>query len=372
MADQGAEAHPKTKIILDYIAEHSFTEKLNTIVNKLCTVRPADPWDFLAAEARKLALPPVVDKLHAREVLDSRGNPTVEVDVYATQGGVSSVVARGSAPSGASTGSNEAVEIRDKDGARYLGKGVLTAVNNVNSLLSPALVGANPQNLRAVDELLCKTDGTELKSIVGGNAITAASFALAEAGAKLAQKELFEHFSTSFFGEGGKDKYFLPRPMCNIINGGKHAGGGLKVQEFMIVPRGDIPFSEGLRQATTVYHHLGKLLAAKYGVSAKNLGDEGGYAPAVNNPQEAVSVIEDAIRAAGLEVGKDMFLAMDCAASEFYSEEKKQYELIADQWLSPDQLIQYYVDLVRDHPAIISIEDGLAEQVRARQGVSVL
>jgi len=150
--------------------------------------------------------------------------------------------------------------------------------------------------------------------------------------------------------------------MCNIINGGKHAGGNLKLQEFMIVPRGDIPFSEGIRQATTVYHHLGKLLGAKYGVSAKNLGDEGGFAPALNNPQEAVEVIEEAIRSAGLEVGKDMFLAMDCAASEFYDEEKKQYELTPGQWLSADELVQYYVDLVKAHPAIISIEDGLAEQ----------
>lgn len=361
MADSSAEAHPKTKIILDYIAEHAFTEKLNTLVNKLCTVRPADPWDFLAAETRKLALHPVVEKLVGREILDSRGNPTVEVDVYSVLGGVSSVVARGSAPSGASTGSNEAHELRDKDANRYLGKGTQNAAKNVTEILSAALKGANPQNLRECDDILCKTDGTELKTRLGGNALTAASFALAEAGAKLAHKELYEHFSGAFF-DAPQEKYFLPRPMCNILNGGKHAGGNLKIQEFMIIPRGDIPFSEAIRQATTVYHHLGKLLAAKYGVSAKNLGDEGGFAPALNSPHEAIAIIEDSIRAAGFEVGKDMYIALDCAASEFYDEEKKLYELTPGEFLTPDQMVQFYVDLVRDHPAIVSIEDGLHEQ----------
>ena len=357
-----ADAHPKTKLILDYIAEHAFTEKLNTLVNKLCTVRPSDPWDFFSIEAKKLASAPLIDKLHAREILDSRGNPTVEVDLYAIIGGVSTIVARGSAPSGASTGVSEAAEIRDNDPHRYSGKGVLTAVKNVNEIISPGLQGQNPQKLREVDEALRKLDGTEFKTHLGGNALTAVSFALAEAAANLSQKQLFEVFASSFHGDALPEKYFLPRPMCNIINGGKHAGGNLKPQEFMIVPRGDIPFSEGIRQVAQVYTNLRKLLIKKYGVSASNLGDEGGFAPALNTPSEALTVIEDAIRGSGFEVGKDIFLALDPAASEFYDEEKKTYEVIAGEHLTGDQMVQFWVDLVRDHPAIISIEDGLAEQ----------
>eukprot|EP00455_Lapot_gusevi_P033621 TRINITY_DN367_c0_g1_i3.p1 TRINITY_DN367_c0_g1~~TRINITY_DN367_c0_g1_i3.p1 ORF type:complete len:490 (-),score=239.30 TRINITY_DN367_c0_g1_i3:72-1541(-) len=359
---EGTEAHPKTKVILDYIAEHSITEKLNTLVNKLCTARPADPWDFLAAEARKLAQPPTIDRLQGREILDSRGNPTVEVDVVCTVGGQSTVVARGQAPSGASTGSNEALELRDKDASRYLGKGVLHAVANVNDALSPALRGHSPLNLRECDEVLCKTDGTELKTRLGGNALTAASFAVAEAGAKLANKELFEYFAQAFYGDQQPAQFTLPTPMCNILNGGKHAGGNLKIQEFMIVPRRGLPFSEQLRFATTVYHHLGKLLGQKYGLSAKNLGDEGGFAPPLNNPEETIQTIEEAIRIAGFEVGRDIFIALDCASSEFYNEETKQYELEPNRWLTTDELIEYYVKLVNEHPAIISIEDGLAEK----------
>ena len=207
-----------------------------------------------------------------------------------------------------------------------------------------------------------KADGTELKTKVGGNAVTAASFALAEAGAKLGQQELFHYLASAFHAGEVPDKMYLPRGMFNIVNGGKHAGGNLKIQEFMIIPRGDIPFSEGLRQATTVYHHLGKLLAAKYGMAAKNLGDEGGFAPALESPHDALTIIEEAIKSAGFEVGRDMFLAMDCAATEFYDEAKKQYEITAGNWMSADQLINFYCDLVRDHPAIVSIEDGLAEQ----------
>eukprot|EP00455_Lapot_gusevi_P033619 TRINITY_DN367_c0_g1_i1.p2 TRINITY_DN367_c0_g1~~TRINITY_DN367_c0_g1_i1.p2 ORF type:complete len:280 (-),score=144.25 TRINITY_DN367_c0_g1_i1:72-911(-) len=150
--------------------------------------------------------------------------------------------------------------------------------------------------------------------------------------------------------------------MCNILNGGKHAGGNLKIQEFMIVPRRGLPFSEQLRFATTVYHHLGKLLGQKYGLSAKNLGDEGGFAPPLNNPEETIQTIEEAIRIAGFEVGRDIFIALDCASSEFYNEETKQYELEPNRWLTTDELIEYYVKLVNEHPAIISIEDGLAEK----------
>jgi enolase len=208
---------------------------------------------------------------------------------------------------------------------------------------------------------MCKLDGTQLKTKLGGNAICASSFALAHAGAFLAEKQLFLYLS-SFFHNQAPAKYTLPRPMVNILNGGKHAGGELQIQEFMIVPKAGNSFAENLRISATVYHHLGKILVKEKGVSAKNLGDEGGYAPSLDSPHQALKYIEQAIESAGFKVGGDVFLALDCASSEFYDEETKKYQVEKKLSLTSDELIKYYMKLKKDHPALISIEDGMAEK----------
>jgi len=272
--------------------------------------------------------------------------------------GEEKLLARCGAPSGASTGSNEAKELRDNDPNRYLSKGVLTAVANV-SKISDALKGSELLNLKALDEALMKLDGTNLKTVLGGNTLTATSFAFAHAGAALAEKQLFLHLA-SFFHNELPAKFSLPRPMVNILNGGKHAGGDLQVQEFMIVPKAGNSFAENLRIVATVYHHLSKILVKAEGVSAKNLGDEGGFAPPLKNPHQALSYIESAIVAAGFRVGEDVFLALDCAASEFYQDGK--YEVEKKMFLSTNELIEYYLKLKKDHPSLVSIEDGLDEK----------
>eukprot|EP01083_Nonionella_stella_P213506 770032_1 len=358
----GAAISPGTKEILDYISKHKITNILNEAVNRLCQQKPTDPWTFLAADLEKQNEQRcVISKLQGREVLDSRGNPTVEVDLFTNE-----LISRGTAPSGASTGSNEARELRDGDEARYLGKGVQKAVDNVNTALSVAVQGINPQNQKQCDDAMCKSDGTPLKENLGGNAITAASFAVAKAGARLARVQLFQHFSAVFVSANPSQKvpdtFSLPTPMVNILNGGKHAGGNLKIQEFMILPSKDVSFKEGLRIVTTVYHHLSKKLVEAHGVSAKNLGDEGGFAPPVKDAEEALAVIDESIAAAGFECGKDVFLALDCAASEFYDEEKEKYEISAGTWKTADEMVAFYEKLVEDHPALISIEDGLHEK----------
>jgi len=305
---------------------------------------------------------PSITRVKGREILDSRGNPTVEVDIYANYWGLDSfLVARAGAPSGASTGSNEAMELRDLDKSRYLGKGVLRAVEHVDNEIQSTLKGRPVDDLRGNDDALIQADGTRLKTKLGGNAITATSFAVAEAGAFVSQIQLFLHLANFFHPSSGiPTSYSLPRPLVNIINGGKHAGGELQIQEFMIVPRAGNTFKRNLQIITEVYHHLGKILVAKYGVSAKNLGDEGGYAPSLNVPDEALTLIEEAIKSAGYTVGTDVFLALDCAASEFYKDGK--YEIEKGKFLSVDESVEYYLKLKRDHPALISIEDPLDEK----------
>jgi len=305
---------------------------------------------------------PVVTKVKGREILDSRGNPTVEVDIYANHWGAdNALVARAGAPSGASTGSNEAMELRDGDKSRYLGKGVLKAVEHVNNEIQQALKGKPVDDLKGNDQALIEEDGTRLKTKLGGNAITATSFAVAEAGAFVTQVELFLHLAKFFYGPDQLPQSFhLPRPLVNIINGGKHAGGELQIQEFMIIPKAGNTFKQNLQIITEVYHHLGKILVSKYGVSAKNLGDEGGYAPSLNVPDEALTLIEEAIKSAGYGVGKDVFLALDCAASEFFKD--GNYEIEKGKFLGADETVEYYLKLKRDHPALISIEDPLDEK----------
>lgn len=205
-------------------------------------------------------------------------------------------------------------------------------------------------------------DGTNLKEKLGGNSITAASFAIATAGAALAKEELFVYLARQFGKLDKNKKFSLPLPMVNILNGGKHAGGKLKIQEFMIIPFGDKSFADALRKVATVYHHLGKILVKAKGKSSKNLGDEGGFAPSLDTPDEALTYIEDAIKSAGYEVGKDVKLALDCASSEFYDSEKKKYEITEGNWVTSDELVSFYEKLITDHPALCSIEDGFDEK----------
>jgi len=321
-----------------------------------------DPYAAMGRECFQRSKPPTITKVKGREILDSRGNPTVEADIYSNYlGAANALVARAGAPSGASTGSNEAMELRDGDKSRYLGKGVLKAVEHINNEIQQALKGRTVDDLKGNDDALIEADGTRLKTKLGGNAITATSFAVAEAGAFVTQTELFLHLAKFFYPSGAIPSSFsLPRPQVNIINGGKHAGGELQIQEFMIIPRAGNTFKQNLQIIAEVYHHLGKILVAKYGVSAKNLGDEGGYAPSLNVPDEALTLIEEAIKAAGYGVGKDVFLALDCAASEFYKDGK--YEIEKGKFLSPDDTVEYYLKLKRDHAALISIEDPLDEK----------
>lgn len=343
-----------------YLDQHEMRTKLEEAMNLLVKVQPQDPVGWLGEHfLAKSEVVPTIVKVVGREILDSRGNPTVETDVFvATKGRDCWMAGRGAAPSGASTGMNEALELRDCDKTRYGGKGTQKAATNVSTVLCEALKG-KPLDQRMCDEAICKADGTELKKNVGGNAITATSFAVAEAIARVKQIPLWEHFSEVFKHPAGK-KYRIPTPLCNVLNGGKHAGGNLKIQEFMIVPK-NAPFKEQLRMAAEVYQALAKALVAKYGVSARNLGDEGGFAPAIQNPDEALCMLEEGIAAAGYKVNEDVFLAMDCASSEFYDDATKKYEIIKGKFLTAAELVDFYVKMVEKHPAIISIEDPMDE-----------
>jgi enolase len=283
-------------------------------------------------------------EVKAREVLDSRGNPTVEAEVRTASFKVTAI-----APSGASTGTNEVLELRD-GGTRFLGKGVLKAVDNVNKKIGPKLKGHDVEDLAAIDEIMIKLDGTANKSKLGGNAVVAVSLAVAKAGALAKGVELYEHL--------GKGSRTLPIPMMNIINGGKHAGTGLNIQEFMIVPAGASCFADALRMGAEVYQNLRVILKETYGPSAINIGDEGGFAPPFENSQQAMEIIVKAIEKAGYSAGKDIFLALDCAASEFctrgvYSIDKRR--------IGPVELMEQYFYWVKHFP-IVSIEDPFHEQ----------
>ena len=284
-----------------------------------------------------------IEKVWAREVLDSRGNPTVEAEVTVKGHKISAI-----APSGASTGTWEALELRD-GGQRYGGKGVLKAVENVRGKIAGRIVGMDPTDLRAVDEAMIELDGTDNKSNLGGNATVAVSLAVARAGAMCNGVSVYEHI--------GGDHVTLPVPMLNIINGGKHAGGDLKIQECMIIPAGAKSFSDCLRMSSEVYMHLKSILKSKYGASAINIGDEGGFAPPLDTLDEALTVITDAVSDAGYEPGKDVFLAIDAASSEFY--EGGRYS-VDGMVLSAGELLDHYVELIGSHP-LVSIEDPFFE-----------
>lgn len=348
----------------EYLAKHHLQQMIEDAVNECYEKQSEDPAGFFAKYFQSQSSEEKekkIQKVVGREILDSRGNPTVETDVYVN----GKLISRESAPSGASTGSNEAMELRDKED-RYLGKGVTKAVENVSTQLNDALKDKPLNSLVELDEAMKAADGTELKTNIGGNAITATSFALAAAGANLSEEELFIYLNKQFrkINENSEApaKYRLPIPCANILNGGKHAGGKLKIQEFMICPKEGIEFKEGIRMIAEVYHHLGKNVVEKKGKSAKNVGDEGGFAPDFDEAEEAISVIEESIQSAGYIVGQDMFICLDAAASEFYDKEQQKYEISEGTFVTPDEMIDFYANLVDNHPSIISIEDPLDEK----------
>jgi len=287
-----------------------------------------------------------IKRVTAREILDSRGNPTVEVDVFLDN----SIVGRAAVPSGASTGTREAVELRDGDKKRFLGKGVLRAVENVNKIIAPELIGKNPKKQKEIDFLMIKLDGTENKAKLGANAILGISLAVAKAAAQNSGVSIYKYL-------GGREAVRLPIPFLNILNGGKHADNNVDIQEFMIAPIGAPSFKEALRYAAEVYHTLKGILRSK-GLST-SVGDEGGFAPNLSRNEEAIEVIISAIEKAGYKPGRDIAIVLDPAASEFYQDGK--YLLKADnKSLSSEEMVDYYAGLVSKYP-IISIEDGLAE-----------
>ena len=294
-----------------------------------------------------------IESVKALEVLDSRGNPTVQVEVV-TEGGFCGVAM---VPSGASTGSFEAVELRDGDKERYLGKGVLKAVENVNKKIAKELEGMNVYEQAKIDKLLIEIDGTENKAKLGANATLGVSLAVAKVAANSLGLSLYSYI-------GGVNAKELPVPMMNIMNGGKHADSSLSVQEFMIMPVGAESFSECMRMGVEVYHNLKKVLKSK-GLST-GVGDEGGFAPMVNSEEEAIELILEAIKQAGYEPGKDVCLALDVAATEMYDEAKKigkdgYYFWKTDEFKTKDEMVDFIVNLANKYP-IISIEDGLAEE----------
>ncbi len=287
-----------------------------------------------------------IEKIFAREILDSRGTPTIEVDVITNSG----VVGRAAVPSGASTGKYEAIELRDNNKNRYLGRGVKTAINNINLKISDYLKGRNVTNQSELDQLMIDLDGTENKSNLGANAILGVSMAIAYAGAQLKNVPLYRYLAS-------KEPYLMPLPLMNILNGGSHADNSVDIQEFMILPTGANSFSEALQIGTEVFHYLKNVLKKKGLVTS--VGDEGGFAPNLNSNDKAIDIIMESIIQAGFKPGIDISIALDVAASELYN--NNYYELSSDnKKLNSEEMIAYLINLAKNYP-IISIEDGLDE-----------
>ncbi len=289
-----------------------------------------------------------IEEIYAREILDSRGNPTVEVEVYLEDGSMG----RAAVPSGASTGENEAVELRDGDKNRYMGKGVLKAVQNVNDIIADELIGLDATDQPYIDNLMLELDGTDNKGKLGANAILGVSIAVAKAAAESVTLPLYQYI-------GGVNAKTLPVPMMNILNGGKHADNNVDVQEFMVAPAGAGEFREALRMGAEIFHTLKKVLSEKgYNTS---VGDEGGFAPDLKSNEEALQFIMQAIERAGYKAGEDVFICLDPASSEFYDKTKKRYILASENIELPsEEMVDYYAKWVDAYP-IISIEDGLDE-----------
>ncbi len=290
-----------------------------------------------------------IAEIFARQILDSRGNPTVEVDVITDEGSLG----RAAVPSGASTGIHEAVELRDGDKKKYLGKGVLKAVKNVNDIIAPGLLGYDAADQTGIDEMMIQLDGTENKSKLGANAILAVSMAVAKAAAEDASLPLYRYI-------GGTNAKTLPIPMMNILNGGAHADNKIDFQEFMVMPIGASSFSEGLRWGVEIFHAL-KTVLKKKGFST-NVGDEGGFAPNIQSNEEAIEIVLTAIQAAGYKTGSQIMIAMDAANSELWDAKKKKYVFHKSNGkeMSSEQLVKYWEKWAKQYP-IASIEDGMAE-----------
>ena len=289
--------------------------------------------------------------IHARQILDSRGNPTVEVDLKTEKGNLG----RAAVPSGASTGTREALELRDGDKSFYMGKSVLKAVKNINEKITPVLLGKDSCDQKALDLAMLEIDGTEFKSTLGANSILAVSMAACRAGALDSEMELYEYMATKLNIPNRVGKLRLPAPLMNIINGGEHASNNLDIQEFMIVPHMKKSFAENFRAGVEVFHHLKKVLSEAN--HSTNVGDEGGFAPNLNSHEEAIDCILKAIGNAGYRAGDDISISLDSASSEFYKD--GQYHMQGKTY-SSDQMIEYYSDLCEKYP-IYSIEDGLDE-----------
>ncbi len=289
-----------------------------------------------------------IKKIHARQILDSRGNPTVEVDVMTESGHMG----RAAVPSGASTGKFEAVELRDGDESKFMGKGVLKAVHNVNKDIAKEITGMSVFEQTLIDQRMIDLDGSDNKSKLGANATLGVSLAVAKAAAQVVNQPLFRYI-------GGVNANTLPVPMMNILNGGSHADNAIDFQEFMVMPVKANSFSEALRMGTEVFHHLKSVLSKKK--LSTNVGDEGGFAPNLSSNVEAIEVVLQAIEKAGYKPGKDMFIAMDAASSEFYDADKKVYSFASTgDKLSSKEMVSYWADWVSKYP-IISIEDGMEE-----------
>jgi len=290
-----------------------------------------------------------IAEIHARQILDSRGNPTVEVDVVTDNG----FLGRAAVPSGASTGKHEAVELRDGDKKTYMGRGVLQAVKNVNDIIADQLIGIEVVKQSYIDELLIKIDGTENKAKLGANATLAVSMAVAKAAAEESNLPLYRYL-------GGVNATVLPMPLMNILNGGVHADNKIDFQEFMIVPVGAPSFSEGLRWGVEIFHHL-KTVLKKKGYST-NVGDEGGFAPDIQSNEEAIETVLLAIEAAGYKAGEQIGIAMDAASTEMFDEAKKSYKFYksSGKIIRSDEMVAYWTEWVNKYP-IVSIEDGMAE-----------
>ena len=289
----------------------------------------------------------IISQIHARQIFDSRGNPTIEVDVTTDSG----ATGRAAVPSGASTGKHEAVELRDDDKSMYMGKGVLKAVDNVNSKIAEELVGFSVYEQALLDKIMLEMDGTPNKANLGANAILGVSLAAARAAAQDAGMPLYRYV-------GGVGATTLPVPMMNILNGGSHADNSIDFQEFMIMPTGAPSFSEALRWGTEIFHHLKNVLK-KQGFST-NVGDEGGFAPNIKSNEDAIKIVLQAIETAGYRPGEDVFIAMDAAVSEFYEDGVYHFKKSTGDKLTSSQMVDYWADWVKKYP-IISLEDGMDE-----------
>ena len=298
-----------------------------------------------------------ITKVIARQILDSRGNPTVEVDLHTETG----IFGRASVPSGASTGSREALELRDGDKSYFMGKSVRSAIANINDKIAPVVIGLEVSDIRSIDNIMLELDGTDFKSNLGANAMLAVSMSACRAGAEEAKLPLYEYLNKNLSCPNACGYMRHPAPLMNIINGGEHASNNLDIQEFMIVPHMNKPFSENLRAGVEIFHNLKKVLEEKN--YSTNVGDEGGFAPNMKSHDEALSCIMTAIERAGYKAGSEISIALDAAASEFYDKSSGMYK-VEGKDLSTADLISYYKDITEKYP-VYSIEDGLDESDHA-------